>query len=171
MNGLTYPIVLQVVGVAIIIAEIIIPSGGIISILAALVFGYSIYMAFTGFSPGIGMLFVLADMIIIPVFVYVGLRMITKSPVTLNTTLSRESGIVSQDPELAGYAGKQGISKTDLRPAGFAIIEGKRVDVVTRGEYLSKDTPIVVHAVTGNQIIVRQRLDLEKTNRKDPMEK
>ncbi|ACN14879.1 putative membrane-bound serine protease (ClpP class) [Desulforapulum autotrophicum HRM2] len=159
MSGLTVPIVLQLVGVAIIIAEIIIPSGGIISILAALVFGYSLYIAFTQFSPGTGMLFVLADMIIIPVLIYVGLRMIAKSPVTLNATLSKAKGVISQEPGLEGYLGKNGLSKTDLRPAGFAMIDGKRVDVVTRGEYISKQTPIVVHGVIGNQIIVRERVE------------
>jgi membrane-bound serine protease (ClpP class) len=157
MTGLTFPLVLQLVGIAIIIAEIIIPSGGIISILAALVFGYSLYIAFTQVSPGAGMLFVLADMIIIPVSVYVGLKMIARSPVTLKTTLSRAQGIVSQEPGIEAYAGKEGLTKTDLRPAGFATIDGIRVDVVTRGEYISKDTPIVVHGVTGNQIIVRKR--------------
>lgn len=157
MSGLTVPIVLQLVGVAIIIAEIIIPSGGIISVLAALVFGYSLYIAFTQFSPGTGMLFVMADMVIIPILVYVGLRMIAKSPVTLNARLSKSQGVISQEPGLEGYLGKDGLTKTDLRPAGFAVIEGRRVDVVTRGEYLPKDTPIIVHAVTGNQIIVRER--------------
>ncbi len=159
MSGLTVPIVLQIVGVAIIIAEIIIPSGGIISILAAVVFGYSLYVAFTQFSAGTGMLFVLADMIIIPVLVYVGLRMIAKSPVTLNTTLSKSQGVVSQEPGLEGYLGKTGLAKTDLRPAGFAVIDGRRVDVVTRGEYIAKETPIVVHGVTGNQIIVRGHVE------------
>ncbi|MDY0376342.1 MAG: NfeD family protein [Desulfobacterium sp.] len=157
MTGLTFPLVLQLVGVAIIIAEIIIPSGGIISILAALVFGYSLYIAFTQLSPGAGMLFVLADIIIIPVFVYVGIKMLARSPVTLKTTLSRAQGIVSQEPGIEGYAGKEGLTRTDLRPAGFAVIDGIRVDVVTRGEYIPKDTTIVVHGVTGNQIIVRKQ--------------
>lgn len=157
MTGLTFPVILQVVGVGIIIAEIVIPSGGILSIMAALVFGYSLYTVFTGFSPGVGMAFVMADMVIIPVLVYVGLRLLAQSPVTLRTTLSREEGIVSQSPGLEAYVGKTGVSKSDLRPSGIAIIDEKRVDVVTRGEYIPKETPIVVHAVTGNQIIVREK--------------
>lgn len=157
MTGLTYPVVLQIVGVGIIIAEIVIPSGGIISIMAALVFGYSLYIVFTGFSPGVGMAFVMADMVIIPVLVYVGLRLLAKSPVTLRATLSSEQGIVSQSPGLEAYVGKNGVAKSDLRPAGIAIIDEKRVDVVTRGEYIQRDTPIVVHSVTGNQIIVREK--------------
>jgi membrane-bound serine protease (ClpP class) len=41
----------------------------------------------------------------------------------------------------------------------MAIIDGKRVDVVTRGEYIEKDSAIMVIAVTGNQIIVRKKDD------------
>ena len=44
-----------------------------------------------------------------------------------------------------------------MYPAGKAIINGKRVDVVTRGEYLEKNTAIIVIEVTGNQIIVRKK--------------
>jgi membrane-bound ClpP family serine protease len=155
MKGLAAPIILQIVGVAVIIVEIIIPSGGVLSILAALIFGYSLFIVFTELSTTVGMFFVAADIIIIPVLVYVGLRLLAKSPVTLHATLASEHGVTSQDATLADYAGKTGIAKSNLRPAGIAVIEGKRVDVVTRGEYIPIESPITVHRVTGNQIIVR----------------
>jgi membrane-bound serine protease (ClpP class) len=56
------------------------------------------------------------------------------------------------------YGGKQGISVTDLRPAGIALIEGKRLDVVTDGDYINANTPILVTGVTGNQIIVEKQI-------------
>ena len=80
--------------------------------------------------------------------------MLAKSPLTLNKKLSSKEGILSQSPELQSYLGQEGIALSDLRPSGIARINGKRVDVVTRGEYLEKNTPIVVHSVTGNQVIV-----------------
>jgi membrane-bound serine protease (ClpP class) len=55
--------------------------------------------------------------------------------------------------------GMQGTATTDLRPAGKAVINGKRVDEVTRGEYIEKDAVIMVPAVTSNQIIVRKNED------------
>jgi membrane-bound serine protease (ClpP class) len=54
----------------------------------------------------------------------------------------------------------QGAAVTDLRPVGTAVINGKRVDVVTRGEYIEKNAAIIVTGVTGNQIIVRKKDDL-----------
>jgi membrane-bound serine protease (ClpP class) len=156
-DGLLLPIILQLVGVVVIIAEIILPSGGILSIAALGVFGYSLFIVFNEISMTIGFSFVAADLILIPVLVIVGLKLLAKSPATLRKTLSRKEGVSSQSSELASYVGRQGTAVTDLRPAGIAVINGKRVDVVTRGEYLEKDSAIVVAAVTGNQIIVRKK--------------
>ncbi len=156
-NILMLPIILQLVGVVVIISEIIIPSGGILSILAAGVFGYSLFIAFNDISTHTGIAFVIADVILIPILVVVGLKLLARSPVTLRQTLSREDGVSSQPSELDGYIHMEGIAITDLRPAGTALISDKRVDVVTRGEYLEKGVRILVTAVTGNQIIVRRK--------------
>jgi membrane-bound serine protease (ClpP class) len=156
-DSLFFPIVLQLVGVVVIIAEIILPSGGILSIAALGVFGYSLFIVFNEISMIIGFSFVAADLILIPVLVIVGLKLLARSPITLRQTLSRKEGVSSQSSELESYVGRQGNALTDLRPTGIAVINGKRVDVVTRGEYLEKDSAIIVSAVTGNQIIVRKK--------------
>ena len=156
-DSLLLPIILQLVGVVVIIAEIILPSGGILSIVALGVFGYSLFIVFNEISMIIGFSFVAADLILIPVLVIVGLKLLARSPVTLRKTLSRKEGVSSQSSELESYVGRQGNAVTDLRPAGIAVINDKRVDVVTRGEYLEKDSAIIVSAVTGNQIIVRKK--------------
>jgi len=158
-NILMLPIILQLVGVVVIISEIIIPSGGILSILAAGVFGYSLFVVFNDISTHAGIAFVIADVILIPILVIVGLKLLAKSPVTLRQTLSRKDGVSSQPSELDGYIHMEGTAVTDLRPAGTALINDKRVDVVTRGEYLEKGVGILVTAVTGNQIIVRKKDD------------
>jgi membrane-bound ClpP family serine protease len=156
-ESLLFSIILQLAGVVVIIAEIILPSGGILSIVALSVFGYSLFIVFNEISMTIGFSFVAADLILIPVLVIVGLKLLVRSPVTLRKTLSRKGGVSSQSSELGSYVGTQGNAVTDLRPAGIAVINSKRVDVVTRGEYLEKDSAIIVTAVTGNQIIVRKK--------------
>ncbi|MEJ2661235.1 MAG: NfeD family protein [Desulfobacteraceae bacterium] len=156
-NAINLTIILQLVGILVIIAEIIIPSGGILAILAIGVFGYSLYIVFSQVSATAGMLFVMADLVIIPVLVYVGIKFLAKSPVTLSTRLSRKDGVTSQDVEQNAFLGMEGLAVTDLRPAGVAIIDQQRIDVVTRGEYLEKETEIVVTAVRGNQIVVKQK--------------
>ena len=156
-DSLLLPIILQLVGVVVIIAEVILPSFGILTIVALGVFGYSLFMVFQDISKAAGFALLAADLVLIPVLVILGLKLLARSPVTLRKTLSREEGVSSQPPELDSYIDMQGTAVTDLRPAGTAIIDGKRVDVVARGEYLEKDAAIIVTAVTGNQIIVRKK--------------
>ncbi len=156
MIKLSFPIILQIIGVGVIIAEIILPSGGILSILATMVLGYSLYLLFTDFYITIAALFVTADLILIPILIYVGFRLLANSHVTLRTTLSREKGIISQDSSLATLVGKSGIATCDLRPSGIAKIQDNRIDVVTSGEYIEKGTRIIVLGVPGNQVIVKE---------------
>ncbi len=157
LDKLIFPAMLQMAGIVVIIAEIILPSGGILSLLAVSVFGYSLYYVFTTISFEAGILFTIADMVIIPVFVIYGIKLLAKSPVTLKTELSSESGVVSQAKNLEEYLNEPGTALTDLRPAGIAYIKNKRMDVVTEGEYLEKGEHIIVASVTGNQIIVRKQ--------------
>ena len=156
-SAINLTIILQLVGILVVIAEIIIPSGGILGILAAGLFGYSLYIVFSQVSATSGMVFVMADLVIIPVLVYIGIKVLAKSPVTLRTRLSKTDGVTSQDTAQNAFLGMEGRTVTDLRPSGVAIIDRQRVDVVTRGEYLEKETDIVVTAVRGNQIIVKQK--------------
>ena len=156
MREFFIPVVLQLAGVLIIIAEIILPSGGLLSLVAVGLFGYSLFIVFHDISTMAGTYFVLADLIIIPTLLALGLKILARSPATLRETLSSENGVVSQSPELESFMGREGKSVTDLRPGGTAIIDDKRLDVVSRGEYIEKDSNLIVVEVTGNQIIVRE---------------
>ena len=43
-----------------------------------------------------------------------------------------------------------------LRPAGIAVIDGERVDVVSDGEFIDAGFPVIVTRVDGNRIVVRR---------------
>jgi membrane-bound ClpP family serine protease len=155
-KALILPLILQLVGTGVIISEFFIPSGGFLSIAAAGLFGYSLYMVFAHVSTGAGYLFVAADAVLIPIVVLIGIRIIAKGPASLHATLSQAEGVTSQPEELNSYIGKEGTTVTALHPSGIALIGGKRVDVVSGGEYIGKLTPVTVTAVTGNQIVVKK---------------
>jgi membrane-bound serine protease (ClpP class) len=50
---------------------------------------------------------------------------------------------------------KTGTALTELRPSGAALIQGKRVDVVTEGQMIERGTPVRVVAVEGLRVVVR----------------
>ncbi len=95
MREFFIPVVLQLAGVLIIIAEIILPSGGLLSLVAVGLFGYSLFIVFHDISTMAGTYFVLADLIIIPALLALGLKILARSPATLRETLSSESGVAA----------------------------------------------------------------------------
>lgn len=54
------------------------------------------------------------------------------------------------------WLGKQGITISPLRPAGIAEIQDQRIDVVSDGEFIESEAPIIVTRVDGNRIVVRR---------------
>jgi membrane-bound serine protease (ClpP class) len=60
---------------------------------------------------------------------------------------------------VSGYdelIGTEGVSFTPLRPGGTGVFDERRLSVATQGEYLEKDTPIIVIEVEGIRILVRK---------------
>lgn len=45
---------------------------------------------------------------------------------------------------------------TDLRPAGTAIVGNERLDVVSEGSFIKRDSLIEVVKVEGSRIVVRE---------------
>ena len=156
MKALVLPIALQLIGAVIIIVEIIVPSGGLLGMLALGVIGYSLYTVYTGVSLSAGYILTGIDLALLPVVIFVGLKLLVRSPVTLRTELASSAGVTSQPVELEQHLGQEGVALTDLRPSGLARLSGQRLDVVSRGEYIEKESAVVVVAVTGNQVIVQE---------------
>ena len=73
------------------------------------------------------------------------------------TVSTDESDFSSTQDGLDDLIGKQGEAKSNLRPAGFALIEGRRIDVVTRGGMIDSGRAVTVVAVEGNRVIVKRR--------------
>ena len=53
------------------------------------------------------------------------------------------------------WVGAQGVSQTVLRPAGKALIDGQRFDVVTEGDMIDSGVDVQVVRVEGNRVVVR----------------
>ncbi len=151
-----FPILLQIIGTFVIIAEIFIPSFGLLTLMALGIFFYSLYLVFTTISDTVGMIFTGLDLIIIPMVVWLGIQALAKSNLSLKRELSKDDGVAAQAKDMQMYVSMNGHAVTDLRPAGMARIGSDRLDVVTDGEYVDAGTPVIVTEVTGNRIIVEK---------------
>ena len=64
--------------------------------------------------------------------------------------------IDAEKPELLQQTG---FAYTPLRPSGTALLNGKRIDVVTEGPFIERGTPIKVVAVEGIRVVVRTLIE------------
>ncbi len=58
--------------------------------------------------------------------------------------------------DYSAYLGKRGKVIAPLRPAGTAVIDGERVDVVSFGDYIDKDSEIEVIKIEGSKLLVKK---------------
>jgi hypothetical protein len=94
---LIVPLILQLVGVGIIIAEFIVPTAGVLATISIGIFGYSLYYVFAKVSISAGVTFVLVDLLMIPILVVVGVKMLASSRATLQegVILATASAVLS----------------------------------------------------------------------------
>ncbi len=58
---------------------------------------------------------------------------------------------IEEETDLIGL---EGVSHSDLRPSGTAYFEGRKIDVVTQGDFIPRQTEVRIIEVHGNRIVV-----------------
>ncbi|MBI3179560.1 MAG: hypothetical protein HYZ27_07845, partial [Deltaproteobacteria bacterium] len=76
--------------------------------------------------------------------------------VILESATTAAEGYVSQSAAELALVGKRGRAVGALRPAGIADIEGRRIDVVTQGDFIEPGSEIEVMLVDGNRVVVKK---------------
>ena len=69
---------------------------------------------------------------------------------------THHNGFNAHNQDLKELLNKEGQALSHLRPAGTAIIDNQRVDVVTDGIYLDPETKIKVAEVKGGRVVVKE---------------
>ena len=88
------------------------------------------------------------------------LRSLSKFPAFNRLVLQSETpaadGYVSSSREHdVDLVGSEGVSVSDLRPAGIGLIAGERIDVMTDGEFIEAQRAIVVVEARGSRVVVK----------------
>lgn len=151
------PVLLIVVGVVFLLIEAAIPGFGVFGFTGVLLLAAGIMAAGASVQDAVRALGV--ALVIAPVLALVVGRVAVRKGywrrLTLGTTLTAAQGFVAA-PDRMYLAGKQGKAVTLLRPAGAAEIEGRRVDVVTEGDFIPAGATIVVRKVEGTRVVVER---------------
>lgn len=143
---------------ALIVAEVFIPSGGLLSIaaLACLVGGVAIFFYY---SPMAGWIGIVVAVIMVPVLLVGAYRMLPKTRFGRQVILapaSREPGeAISDTANLVELLGQTGEVLTPLRPVGTCIFGKTRVECVAESGYIQEGKTVKVIRVEGTQLTVR----------------
>ena len=143
-------------GVLLIILEIfVLPGFGVVGIAGIVAIFASIILAAP--NPSTGLLMLVVALLVSVVIVIITLKNKKTRKFWSKLALSHtEEGYTSDEGKFYEFKGKKGEALTILRPAGTALIDGRRVDVVTGGEFITAGTPIEVILVEGARIVVRE---------------
>jgi membrane-bound serine protease (ClpP class) len=153
-NGLV--IALAVVGIAGILFELHVLPGhgvagllGIVALLLAVLFAFGLPFLFVGLET-------IATAVVLTVICF---SLIVRAA-PQNAWAHRLALADDQGPEFVTSAdftdlrGQYGTAASYLRPSGIAAIDGRRIDVLTEGEFIPQGTPIRVVRVEGARIFV-----------------
>jgi membrane-bound serine protease (ClpP class) len=154
----TLAIVLLIVAFALLSIELMIPSFGLFGLMAGTSYAFSISLAFEEGS-NVGWTIVGVGILLAPVAVSLGLKLLPKTPIGRRLLLSEpnEASIQrgTQSTARARFLGKQGVTITDLRPAGVALFEDEKLDVVSVGGFVPKNTSVTLIAIEGMRAVVQ----------------
>ena len=146
-------VILLIIGgfVFLVIEAFLVPGFSIPGIVGILMIGYGIIKAKMIFGTSWALIAFAASALFSVILVNVALKSRFAKKVSLGYT---QKGVVAVD-DYRDLIGKEGFATSPLRPAGTVSIEGKRFDVVTSGEFIEKDSPIIVDSVEGTRIVVK----------------
>jgi membrane-bound serine protease (ClpP class) len=161
-------ILMFVVGLGLILIEVfVIPGFGVAGISGIILIIASLFLSLVSQDPfwdwddvSNAIIQLSVSLLAALVLIFLLARFLPKSNIFKKFILSEEEkateGYTSRT-NLSELLGAEGIAVTTLRPAGTAEINGKRVDVVTDSEYIEHGKPIVVTAVEGMRVVVREK--------------
>lgn len=162
-SGSWLEVLLFVAGIGLLILEVFIPGFGLFGIAGILSILASFYYVLGANAAALNWL---AVSIVAAVAIFALLIKYLPSNPAWNLFVLKDkqenSEGYSGTPDMTMYAGKTGVALTTLRPAGIAVIDGVRTDVVTFGDYIDSGTQIIVVRVEGNKVFVKaQQKDKE----------
>jgi membrane-bound serine protease (ClpP class) len=149
---------LAILGLILILLELhVIPGHGFSGILGLVVLLAAVVLAF-----GIAFFFVAVQSISIAIVLslitfWISTKIFPESAFFKRITLSATQGpeyVASSD--FSEFLGRTGLAASYLRPAGVANIDGKRITVLTEGDFVPAGTPVRVTRVEGARIFVKR---------------
>lgn len=147
---------------ALIIAEVFVPSGGLLSACAFACVAGGIVIFFQH-SATAGWIGVIIAIVMVPSLLVVAYKIFPKTrfgKAVMLTPPQREQGdAITDTTELKELLGAVGTVLTPLRPVGTCEFSGRRVECVAESGYIDKGKEVKVVRVQSTQLTVREIIE------------
>lgn len=149
-----WPAILQVFAFAVLFAEVLIPSFGILSLVALGLGIWSWYFIVTELPGAALVAFAVADAILVPLAVRQVFRYLGRSAVSHRTDVGVGSGLEETTRALEARVGREAVADSLLRPAGKIRIDGDLYEARTAGEFVERGATVRIVSVQGAEYLV-----------------
>jgi membrane-bound serine protease (ClpP class) len=156
MNDFGIVILVFAVGVIILVAEIFIPSHGILGVSGLGFLGYAVWRAYTmDGGSAYGHIALLTAIVLVPTLAIIGIKSFHKTPIGKLISPANPVADSAAQEALRDLLGREGRTITTLRPVGTCIFDDERVNCVAETGLIEEDRAVVVVGVRGNELEVR----------------
>ncbi len=158
ISNLFWPLVMLFIGLGLLVLELVVPSAGVLGILACVTLLAAVTVGFASAGLTGGTLFMTLTVILIPLVLTVALRWWQKSAIGRRLLMEPpdEAEVLPAGRLVAkDWVGRKGWALSAMLPAGAVRIDDRTLDAITEGLSIEKDDPIVVVAIRDNRLVVR----------------
>lgn len=149
MNSWAWIALLQVLAVILLVAEVFLPSGGILLGLTLAAASGSVWFGFE-ISNVVGLSVLGANLVLLPLAGWRALEHVPNTPVALREQLQ---GTATDDRQQA-YVGREGVCETDLRPVGRVRIGDDILEAQMAHGFLVRGSAVRVTRLVGGHLFV-----------------
>ena len=143
-------------GIVLLVIEFFMPGFGLAGIGGLLFLAASVYFTWIEHGAYAGLLATVIVLLVGGISVTVFLKSAAKGRISRSALMLNENLSTGEAADMSAYLNKIGITQTVLRPAGIALIDGERVNVVSAGEYIESGTSVRVEEVEGGRVLERK---------------
>lgn len=147
-----------IIGVLFIVIELFI-VGAILGIIGLLLVTFSLItmgdnLSMMLFNVIVAMILTVIEWVILVKFFKKRISLFDQ--VVLKDSTSKESGYTSHNDNTY-LVGQNATTLTDLRPSGIIVLDNQRIDAVSEGSFIMKDTAVKIIEVEGTRVVVREQ--------------
>jgi membrane-bound serine protease (ClpP class) len=160
MDNLTLAYVLIGLGLVLLLAELFLPTGGVLFVLSLVALIVGVTMTFK-YDQSTGIVTLIAVFVAIPILGAAAFHYWPKTPMGKRFVLTgpEEDATVATMPvniELEQLRGRYGRTISSLRPSGITDFDGRRVDTMSEGPLIEPGQWVRCIDVKAGRVVVRQ---------------